>query len=129
MATSAPAQRSCVANRSRRMILSPACLCTASASQRGFVSRSNWRSEHRPEGHIASGSPIEGSLPARSDVTTLKTKPVLPPGVYRMALKTKRWDDPIEVDDGTRILICRYRPRGVRKENEAWSEWLPDLAP
>src|SRR5262249_55645784 len=34
-----------------------------------------------------------------------------------------------EVDDGTRILICRYRPRGVRKENEAWSEWLPDLAP
>jgi uncharacterized protein YeaO (DUF488 family) len=44
-------------------------------------------------------------------------------------IKTKRWDDAIEADDGTRILICRYRPRGVRKEDETWSEWLPDLAP
>ena len=46
-----------------------------------------------------------------------------------MPLKTKRWDEPLEADDGTRILICRYRPRGLRKENETWSEWLPDLAP
>jgi uncharacterized protein YeaO (DUF488 family) len=46
-----------------------------------------------------------------------------------MPLKTKRWDDPIDADDGTRILICRYRPRGLRKEDEVWSEWLVDLAP
>lgn len=46
-----------------------------------------------------------------------------------MPLKSKRWDDPIDADDGTRILICRYRPRGLRKEDETWSEWFPDLGP
>ncbi len=46
-----------------------------------------------------------------------------------MPVKTKRWNDPIDPDDGTRILICRYRPRGVRKEDETWSEWLPHLGP
>ena len=46
-----------------------------------------------------------------------------------MPVKTKRWNDPIEPDDGTRILVCRYRPRGIRREDETWSEWLPDLGP
>lgn len=46
-----------------------------------------------------------------------------------MPIKTKRWDDPVEADDGTRILICRYRPRGLRKEDETWSEWYADLGP
>jgi uncharacterized protein YeaO (DUF488 family) len=46
-----------------------------------------------------------------------------------MPIKTKRWNDPIEPDDGFRILICRYRPRGVRKENETWHRWFPDLGP
>lgn len=31
--------------------------------------------------------------------------------------------------DGTRILISRYRPRGLKKADETWSEWLPDLGP
>jgi uncharacterized protein YeaO (DUF488 family) len=44
-------------------------------------------------------------------------------------IKTRRWDDPIESDDGVRILICRYRPRGLPKSQETWTEWLPDLAP
>jgi uncharacterized protein YeaO (DUF488 family) len=44
-------------------------------------------------------------------------------------IKTKRWDDPIDADDGTRILVCRYRPRGVAKEHETWAEWLPNLGP
>lgn len=44
-------------------------------------------------------------------------------------LKTKRWDDPIEPDDGTRILITRYRPRGLPKEQETWSEWNKEVAP
>ncbi len=46
-----------------------------------------------------------------------------------MPLKTKRWDDPIEPDDGLRVLVCRYRPRGVRKEDEAWDVWTPNLGP
>lgn len=46
-----------------------------------------------------------------------------------MPLKTKRWDDPREPDDGERILVCRYRPRGVRKEDETWDVWYPQLGP
>jgi uncharacterized protein YeaO (DUF488 family) len=44
-------------------------------------------------------------------------------------LRTRRWNDPAEPDDGARILICRYRPRGVRKDAETWDEWLPQLGP
>ena len=46
-----------------------------------------------------------------------------------MPLKTKRWNDPIEPDDGLRVLVCRYRPRGVRKEAETWDLWMPQLGP
>lgn len=46
-----------------------------------------------------------------------------------MPIKTKRWDDPIEPDDGFRLLITRYRPRGVSKLNETWDEWRPELGP
>lgn len=46
-----------------------------------------------------------------------------------MPLKTKRWNDPAEPDDGVRILVCRYRPRGVSKEAETWDEWRPELGP
>jgi uncharacterized protein YeaO (DUF488 family) len=46
-----------------------------------------------------------------------------------MPLKTKRWDDPSEDGDGLRVLVCRYRPRGVRKEDETWDIWAPDLGP
>ncbi len=46
-----------------------------------------------------------------------------------MPLKTKRWNDPAESDDGYRLLICRYRPRGVAKEDETWDAWCSDLAP
>ena len=44
-------------------------------------------------------------------------------------IKTKRWNDPVEPDDGYRVLVCRYRPRGVRKEAETWDVWSPHLAP
>jgi uncharacterized protein YeaO (DUF488 family) len=44
-------------------------------------------------------------------------------------IKTKRWNDPIERDDGHRLLICRYRPRGVRKDAETWDAWAPQLGP
>jgi uncharacterized protein YeaO (DUF488 family) len=46
-----------------------------------------------------------------------------------MPLKTKRWDDPREEDDGFRLLVCRYRPRGLPKAAETWDEWDPDLGP
>jgi uncharacterized protein YeaO (DUF488 family) len=46
-----------------------------------------------------------------------------------MPLKTKRWDDPTETDDGFRLLITRYRPRGLPKGDETWDAWWKDLAP
>ncbi len=46
-----------------------------------------------------------------------------------MPLKTKRWDDPREADDGFRLLITRYRPRGLPKSDETWDAWNPNLGP
>lgn len=46
-----------------------------------------------------------------------------------MPIKTKRWNDPREASDGYRLLICRYRPRGVPKADETWDGWCPDLGP
>jgi uncharacterized protein YeaO (DUF488 family) len=46
-----------------------------------------------------------------------------------MPLKTKRWCDKAAKDDGYRLLICRFRPRGVSKEDETWDGWCPDLGP
>src|SRR6185312_11494836 len=46
-----------------------------------------------------------------------------------MPLKTKRWNDPKEPDDGLRVLVCRYRPRGVSKAEETWDVWYPQLGP
>src|SRR6266542_2372659 len=46
-----------------------------------------------------------------------------------MRIETKRWNDPIEPDDGHRLLICRYRPRGVLKSEETWDAWQPNLGP
>jgi uncharacterized protein YeaO (DUF488 family) len=44
-------------------------------------------------------------------------------------IRTRRWDDEVKKGDGIRLLICRYRPRGVAKENETWDLWWPDLGP
>jgi uncharacterized protein YeaO (DUF488 family) len=44
-------------------------------------------------------------------------------------IKTRRWNDPAQPDDGYRLLVCRYRPRGIRKEGETWDAWLPQLGP
>lgn len=44
-------------------------------------------------------------------------------------LFTKRWNDPQGPDDGYRLLVCRYRPRGVRVEDETWDAWCAALAP
>jgi uncharacterized protein YeaO (DUF488 family) len=47
----------------------------------------------------------------------------------RMPVHTKRWNDPVEPHDGMRVLICRYRPRGVLRANEPWDAWTTALAP
>lgn len=44
-------------------------------------------------------------------------------------LRTKRWNDPREPEDGYRLLICRYRPRGVPRDEETWDAWCKGLAP
>ena len=46
-----------------------------------------------------------------------------------MPIITKRWNDPREPTDGRRILIARYRPRGLPKADETWDQWLPQLGP
>jgi uncharacterized protein YeaO (DUF488 family) len=44
-------------------------------------------------------------------------------------VRTKRWNDPPEPEDGFRLLICRIRPRGVPKASEPWDDWWQDLGP
>jgi uncharacterized protein YeaO (DUF488 family) len=44
-------------------------------------------------------------------------------------IKTKRWDDPRQHDDGFRLLICRYRPRALPKKKETWDLWWSQLGP
>jgi uncharacterized protein YeaO (DUF488 family) len=46
-----------------------------------------------------------------------------------MPILTKQWDDPREPGDGFRLLVSRYRPRGVAKADETWDAWEPDLGP
>ena len=46
-----------------------------------------------------------------------------------MPIRTRRWNDRKLPGDGLRLLVCRYRPRGVRKSEETWDEWDPDLGP
>jgi uncharacterized protein YeaO (DUF488 family) len=46
-----------------------------------------------------------------------------------MPLKTKRWCDPADPDDGHRVLVCRYRPRALPKAKETWDVWMRQLGP
>ena len=46
-----------------------------------------------------------------------------------MPIRTKRWNDPVEKDDGLRILVTRFRPRALKKNRETWAEWRKQLAP
>ena len=44
-------------------------------------------------------------------------------------IKTKRWNQPRKKSDGMRILVCRFRPRALAKEDETWDLWWNDLGP
>src|SRR3954454_13320037 len=46
-----------------------------------------------------------------------------------MPIRTRRWNDRRLPGDGLRLVVCRYRPRGVRKEDETWDAWQPKLGP
>ena len=47
----------------------------------------------------------------------------------RQDIGSKRWNDPPRSSDGTRILVARFRPRGVVKADETWVEWHRELSP
>jgi uncharacterized protein YeaO (DUF488 family) len=46
-----------------------------------------------------------------------------------LRIKTKRWNDAIDPDDGFRLLVCRYRPRALPKDDETWDAWWKELGP
>ena len=46
-----------------------------------------------------------------------------------MPVLTRRWNDPPFPEEGHRLLVTRYRPRGVAKADETWDEWKPALGP
>ena len=46
-----------------------------------------------------------------------------------MAIKLKSLRQSQGPSDGFRILITRFRPRYVKKENENWDAWYRELAP
>lgn len=45
------------------------------------------------------------------------------------SIRTRRWNDPEKRGDGFKVLICRYRPRALKKENETWDRWMKELGP
>ncbi len=44
-------------------------------------------------------------------------------------VKLKRAYEPPAADDGTRILVDRLWPRGVKKADAAIDDWMKDIAP
>jgi uncharacterized protein YeaO (DUF488 family) len=46
-----------------------------------------------------------------------------------MPIRTRRWNEAGEEGEGLRLLITRYRPRGVSKAEETWDEFWPELGP
>ncbi len=46
-----------------------------------------------------------------------------------LKIQTRRVYDPVEKEDGTRILVDRIWPRGITKERLQADVWLKDAAP
>lgn len=44
-------------------------------------------------------------------------------------IRCKRVYEPIDAEDGARVLVDRLWPRGCRKESLALGAWLKDVAP
>jgi uncharacterized protein YeaO (DUF488 family) len=46
-----------------------------------------------------------------------------------MTFQIKRVYDPATAADGTRVLVDRLWPRGIRKADAKWAHWMKDVAP
>jgi uncharacterized protein YeaO (DUF488 family) len=46
-----------------------------------------------------------------------------------MSFRMKRVYEPVVRSDGTRVLVDRLWPRGVRKADASWTYWMKDVAP
>ena len=46
-----------------------------------------------------------------------------------MTFRIKRVYESPSAADGTRVLVDRLWPRGVRKANATWAHWIKDVAP
>jgi uncharacterized protein YeaO (DUF488 family) len=46
-----------------------------------------------------------------------------------MMIRVRRIYDPVAKDDGTRLLVDRLWPRGLKKESLRIETWLKDVAP
>ena len=46
-----------------------------------------------------------------------------------MTFQIKRVYEPALPTDGTRVLVDRLWPRGVRKSDANWSHWMKEVAP
>ena len=44
-------------------------------------------------------------------------------------IKDKCWTDPVGVNDGLRILVSHYWPKGLKRAGARWHDWLRPLAP
>lgn len=44
-------------------------------------------------------------------------------------IKTRRWNDAPHPNEGFKLLITRYRPRGLPKAEETWDAWWKELGP
>lgn len=51
------------------------------------------------------------------------------PGIKTANVKMKRAYEPAKNSDGTRVLVDRLWPRGVKKTDAAIDEWLKEIAP
>lgn len=72
---------------------------------------------------------VEASMKSPTKVTQRRASAIRPVASVAAHLKTKRWNDPAKRADGRRVLVCRYRPRSVSKQDETWNAWLPHLGP
>jgi uncharacterized protein YeaO (DUF488 family) len=46
-----------------------------------------------------------------------------------MTFQIKRVYEPAIAADGTRVLVDRLWPRGIRKADAKWAQWMKDVAP
>ena len=56
-------------------------------------------------------------------------EPEMSPAKAAMEIRIKRAYEPASSHDGTRILVDRLWPRGVKKSDAAIAQWMKEIAP